>query len=820
MAIDVTTIKGCKISIGEDLAKLGVEPEDIEAVLNNYDDILLDSGGIKGPSARAQLKKRMRAVSKEAIATQQIKKIKNEKVFVELSGKIDEHLEKIKEQNEKIRENLGEDEEYVSVGSVSIQKYLEDVFFSSQEVKKGGKISVSATKAAIRRRYNSKNDMLLGRHQEILQDKNQIPGVIKAIEDIKKGDKPAAVYKEVAEDVIEFQSFIIRDLKKWGVHINSRDDFLMRQTHSVPRMSAISKGDGGQKWVDAMYDKFLDRQKTFGEGMTEKAMKKSLFESYKHIMDGTASSIKGTRSLHFKGAEELGNYHLEWSEGSYADILEQTSVGAAKAASLYHHLGSKPKEMVDKLLKHAAEGLRDAGDRSGAIDLENKKGFGGGNNIQFAVDEMIGRDDVAAPNFIATFLRASQTVQAMTKLVNAVFSTATDMTVGMAGFVSKTGNGFIQTQAETLGFYFKNFGQEQKAYFSDVFGMVSFMDDGGRFISEQIGVRGKLSKLGDLAIKWTGLDFTTKQNRQAMLMLFSANLGRNAEKAFDKLPPRLQGNLLDYGIEAKDWEILRGHIFQNKSVKLMTPKQLVNSSNIDEYKLGHKLESYLNDNARFGAIAPTERAKSESHPFNFDPNSVEGAAWDTALQFKGFTFELGMRMNEIIKSNPAADNSSLRKALSEGSNKQLLGFMGVHGTVMAMGAMMVKDVANGRDPQDVTSLENWGKAIERGLLPLSAGFAFNIARGDYTSYGRSIWGDLLGPTAGDISDITGMNSLSKAARFADKHTPFRNLPIISPLINAAFMDSWNEALDPGYMKRKRKREAKSGSHSFIPSAGI
>ena len=127
----------------------------------------------------------------------------------------------------------------------------------------------------------------------------------------------------------------------------------------------------------------------------------------------------------------------------------------------------------------------------------------------------------------------------------------------------------------------------------------------------------------------------------------------------------------------------------------------------------------------------------------------------------------------------------------------------------AMGAIAIQanELLMGRDPQDMTSPNFWGRAAMKGG-------AFGIV-GDIATTGQATWGGgfpsyVSGPMPQAAQDTWGLtidnafqlaagqdtNFAQELARFGKRYTPMGQTPIIGPALDRLWWDQMQILLDP------------------------
>ena len=140
-------------------------------------------------------------------------------------------------------------------------------------------------------------------------------------------------------------------------------------------------------------------------------------------------------------------------------------------------------------------------------------------------------------------------------------------------------------------------------------------------------------------------------------------------------------------------------------------------------------------------------------------------------------------------------------------------------TVMGALALQVKQIATGKDPRDMDDPKFWLSAgLQGGGLGLFGDFMF----ADYNRFGQSIGGTLAGPIVGTAQSLLKAGDLYGLAegdwdpnsfaadvfKVGSREIPGVNLWYSRLMVERAFLDQVESALDPSYDKRMRRLENK------------
>lgn len=202
-----------------------------------------------------------------------------------------------------------------------------------------------------------------------------------------------------------------------------------------------------------------------------------------------------------------------------------------------------------------------------------------------------------------------------------------------------------------------------------------------------------------------GLAHHTQILRNAFGMELQAHWHDIAGKGFNALDGVDRRLLERYGIDAKDWDVLR----QQKRDGFLDPAKLATEGKGAEREAALKM---------IGAIAVEQRiavpeANAVTRAFwmgQTRPGTVTGEFMRSALQYKGFAMSAGLMHGwRMIESLSDKEGQMFRG--------QYMASLVIQATVMGAIALQLKNIASGKDPEPMFDKDNkffWAKAMAQG----------------------------------------------------------------------------------------------------------
>jgi len=272
-----------------------------------------------------------------------------------------------------------------------------------------------------------------------------------------------------------------------------------------------------------------------------------------------------------------------------------------------------------------------------------------------------------------------------------------------------------------------------------------------RFAAEDAPL-GRMTRLVNGFHKWNGLQYWSDSLAEGLGLMLSHNLGRNAERPFEKLHPKLQESLRRYGMEADEWNAVRQiaqeaadgavHILPAETRKLSDTaigSLMKDGMTADDVRqdLENKLSTYITDQVREGMTEPDPRTQAlvrGSYSAMDRVNPVLGQAMRMFMQFKTFPLTHIRRVwgREVHRSGP--DVAGIVHLIAAT-------------TVLGYAAMSLKAMIVGKEPRNPADWRTVMAAMQQGG---GAGIYGDFLFGEQSRMGNSFLETLAGPTFSDF----------------------------------------------------------------------
>ncbi len=311
------------------------------------------------------------------------------------------------------------------------------------------------------------------------------------------------------------------------------------------------------------------------------------------------------------------------------------------------------------------------------------------------------------------------------------------------------------------------------------------------------------SYLADRVLTYSGLTPWTQAARHAYGLAFQAETALNVGKAFDQLPEAFAKTFRRYGITGREWDLLRKAPLHEG--RILRPQEI--ADRIDPRLAERYLEMILQD-TEFAVPNSSHRAKTALLDVN-QPGTLHGEFIRSFAQFKSFGAVVmilhGLRIHNMFASGQKAKGAAYTAGIV--ASTALLGAISVQ----------LKQIAAGRDPQDMTPPSFWGAALlQGGGLGIYGDFLF----ADLNRFGGGFASTIAGPIvqrANDFWNLTAGNVVQLASgekthfgrelvRFARGNIPGGNIWYLKLAFERNVLDQLQRAVDPEADAAFRRRQ--------------
>ncbi|ARS27609.1 hypothetical protein [Sphingomonas sp. KC8] len=313
-----------------------------------------------------------------------------------------------------------------------------------------------------------------------------------------------------------------------------------------------------------------------------------------------------------------------------------------------------------------------------------------------------------------------------------------------------------------------------------------------RYVGEVQG-REIAKRLSDGVLRASLLSPWTQAGKWAFGMQFFGTLADHVGVNWAALPDELRGTMARYGIGADGWEIARAApLYEHKGAKFLRP------DDVDNPAIATKLLEMVQTETSFAV--PEASLRARSYFSGGQPGTVGGEFMRSVMMYKNFGVTLMM--------------THAMRALGQktmGSKAAYVANLVIATTLLGGLAMQAKDVAKGKDPRPIGSVDFWGAALlQGGGMGVAGDFLFS----DVNRFGGGLPVTLAGPVASFVDDtrrLTLGNALQlpgdeptnfgrELTRFVGKYTPGSSIWYSRLAFQRVLLDQLQYELDPDAAK--------------------
>jgi len=665
--------------------------------------------------------------------------------------------------------------------------------------------------------------------REIMQELYELrPGGKSGISGSDEALKAAKAFRQVQQRQLSL-------LRKAGVDIGETPGFIMSQSHNRALVNPNPTGADAdfKAWAADIVPK-LDEQtfkgvddreafmhsifKDISTGKREKVSDESVSDlliTSKGFSANLSKKLGASRTLHFKSGDDFFEYNMKYGSKDIMQATMSTIDKTARTTGLVETFGTNPRGAVEADMRR--------------LKLED----GDKKVIERAMNEAEGLTSIPGRSIGARVTAGARMIASMSKLGGSAIAGIVDTATSGAALRSATGDGYLSSLGKGIQSFGENLAPAQKKEFYRRmwYGSEDLLSGMYHRFTLDENQPGALSKAQNMFFKLNGAQFQASTARAAVASSLSQTLAdRFSTKSWGDLPDRVRANLEQFGIESSNWEIVRKGVETINDRKFVTPEAIESlpeslfKNKNERTEIATRLSAYLSDFAEVGSPNPGARERRLLLRGQ-DADSGEGMALRLLTQFKSFPIAMHSVVSRTLLSDPNRTAASLTEAFKTGQlDGQNLAGIVVAGTGLAYMAMSAKALAAGRTPPDPEDPKTWVEAFVRSG---SAGLYGDFLFGEYDQMFSSVLKDAVGPVLGQADDVgeiyasalRGDVKGNKIVRLLKNNLPGQNLFYTKGAMDYLIWWRINETLNPGYIRRMKKRVRNEGQ-DFLVDPGV
>jgi len=582
------------------------------------------------------------------------------------------------------------------------------------------------------------------------KDPEALKLLVKEIFDGAKGvtkDPDSAAYAKMWMDVSEY---LRKRFNSAGGNIGRLETWHLPQKHEAEKVGAV-KFEEWYDYIDGKLDKDAMRN-TDGSKLSPAQYKQKMREAYETISTDGISKIKIgentglsklssrhqlSRLLHFKDADSWLEYQAKFGAPDiYSSLTDHIHMMSTEIAAL-ETLGPNPDALIKQLTQKA---VKDTNDRS----AETK--------VMKVFDNLMGKTTVIN-NDVANMFATTRSVMVASKLGSAMLSALSDTVFtavtanlnGMSGF--KVGMRVLKQL---------NPANEQDRVFATQLGLIGeYAMDRALAAHRFTEVTGHAyaTRMADVAMRASGLQAWTAAGKQAFGMEFLAMMAKHSSKSLDEMPKATADAFKRYGIDNKDWDMIRRSRKKDlRGVKFIDPTQF------NDNALTAKVVGMIKSETKWAVPEPDAMVKGMLNQ-GTKTGTFGGEFLRSVTQFKSFPvavmYDHWARILTDAHMNPKFKAKYVSHLL-------------LTATAVGVFVLQAKEISKGRDPREFNSSLVIDGVLQGGGL----GLLGDMTLRDADRFGGSIADTLAGPLVGLVDKVlkaTAGNTRTAVTEFFDEN---------------------------------------------------
>lgn len=632
------------------------------------------------------------------------------------------------------------------------------------------------------------------------------------------------------------QRDMLRQLQGAGSLIQELSNYIMKQSHDGFKLQPATKNpkQAFDDWFNFTI-RHLDHERTFGEFANDNAKVREFMQGvFDEIVTGDADRALGVaksfarnlderinkhRKLHFKDGAHFFEYNMRFgTENLLESVLKSINITSDNIAVM-SRLGPDPEQGFQAAIAHVRKQIKGRPDLEAEFNRESSV-----NAMQAAFKQATGQLRAGA-NMRTQMTQAVLALNGARLLGKAPISSITDVMNSALQMRSATGESFLGSMFDLQKNFLSLIGDKDTQKFVAQVMKIQVDATLGETVQRfnlDTNLPGGIAKLNRAYYKLNLLTQQTDIGKLANTMTLGAILGRQAGKSFQELGSVLRETFRGFGIEAKEWDLLRAGDFDVGGLKVLAPetinKQLQAAKGKEAKALRQvliKWTSVFNEVANRGSPTPGAREKRViAQGFFFEgarKDSPAGILFQLAGQFKQFPVTQWHLMKRLIlTADPELRARTLKEALGSRSTQLALAQSMLGMGVMGYTALALKDLIDGREPRDPTD----PKTITESILSSGFGGLYaDMILGEHDRIGQTFTSSLLGPTAGLADNAKALLDRTKRGEakakewfdFGWRLVPGNNLFYTKRALDYLLINEIRESLSPGYLRRLERR---------------
>ncbi|TLY48147.1 MAG: hypothetical protein E6K54_02600 [Gammaproteobacteria bacterium] len=421
-----------------------------------------------------------------------------------------------------------------------------------------------------------------------------------------------------------------------------------------------------QRWIQFIKSQ-LDLEKTFGQNLPSNEIEQHLSSIFNNITLGkseifTRSVVANDRKavekkahlfFYWKDHESFLNYSREYGKGNLFQALVGDLNNSANKIGTAELMGDAPLSVYNDL-----RNVQQEKSPKSALWYEHTDRL---------LKQSLQQDQTAVSPSLAAFGANIRSLGAIARLPTIVLRSLPDASY-IASFAQRWGNSYFKSLAYTLSHTCDVLADDERRFIAKQFKLLADSHLGymARFADLSNGTE-LIHKVTTHFFRTNLLESFDKGNRHSLMHIIAKGLYQQRGQAWKDLKTQTRFQLQKYGLEEKEWDLLRtknqSNLFTTANVDAITDDELKNlyghskplyEMRTDLYRKVFSIFSMAADNA---VLMPDNFTKAFMY-YGTRPGTIMGEALRMVMQFKGFAINFADKI--LMQGYQDARNTQMR----------------------------------------------------------------------------------------------------------------------------------------------------------------
>ena len=533
------------------------------------------------------------------------------------------------------------------------------------------------------------------------------------------------------------------------------------------------------------------------------------------------------RVLHFKDGDAWMQYMQQYGEGSLYDAMIGHVGMMTRNIGLVERYGPNP-ETNFRLQNDIAQ-------RADGTGTMKNRYLGNTPTAYWSL--LTGKTTTPENAVIAKAFQDVRNVQTAAKLGGAVLSSLTDI-----GTIGATLHFNRLPYFDMLNNLRKNFSKDHRE-FLQAHGIIadSLTNTLNRWTGDNM-THSLTGRVANSVMKLSFMNAWTDGLRSAFSATMMQGFAKKVGTSWGRLSEWDRYLMQQKGITQADWDVItKAKPTERDGTQYLTRQSIVDTGAEGAEQVATKWMAFVSDESQFAVVNPDLATRAIVTGGGMPAGTFSGEAMRSFMQFKSFPTAMITRHWTRIFDTPQGLEGAPAGFGGETPTARAINKMavmaGLNVSLMMLGAVVLQNKAlvQGKDPYDMTEGKFWTRALTQGG---GMGYVGDLLFKDPTEQRGNNFeqagGVLLGPAGGAVAGLAGdliltnaweaakdkdTNIGAEALRWTNSQLPYVGLWQFRGAWEHWMLHNAQEALNPGYLSRMRRRAMQDWGQDYWWSPG-